>query len=167
MFDPAHTVLPLTAARIAGQLHELGIRFGRVDENEIIASFTGDSDHRLSIVFCVEGPWLAITSTVGDEFTADQLHAARPLISCWNVDHRFTAGYLATSSDGASEVVTQYQVPVAEGLTDAQLRVHLEVAVSSAGSFWSELRARLVLANTAAAGPSAADLEAWLEHGAA
>jgi Putative bacterial sensory transduction regulator len=145
MINPDEVPMPLTNGRVAGQVHQHGIRFGPGSEGGVVASF-GDSDDSDKAVFIsleVEGddecPIFVVTSTTRGTLDAEQAVRAVAVTNRWNAAHRFPTSVVQAGPDGSSVLGTQFHLPAGAGLTDTQLHDLVGLAVSSALQFWREL----------------------------
>jgi Putative bacterial sensory transduction regulator len=157
-------ILPVTSSRIVAQLHELGIRIRPRQGDDILAVFGGADEPDLLVVFSIEGAVMTVRAFSDEHLGPEQLLAAPGLCNSWNAGYRFPTASVVTHEE-RELIVSRYHVPVANGLTDLQLRLHLECSLDATLRFWEDFRRKLAeIQDQLEPTVSADDLEAWLER---
>jgi len=158
-------ILPLTSTRMVAQLHEIGIRIRQSDDGRILAAFGEPGELQFLTILSVEETYLCVRSQVQQEFSADQMLVASTACNNWNRQHRFPVAVVADDGGARDWIVCRCQVPAGNGLTDLQLRIHLECALQAIGVCWHDLVGQLAeVRATEETAVTASELEAWLDR---
>jgi Putative bacterial sensory transduction regulator len=167
MSADAHHILPVTQPRMIAQLHELGIRFHSGDNDEIVARFGDDDTLTILVAYSVDGPVMCMRSQATIDLGSDEMLAAPGLCNEWNGTHRFPNA-MAVTTETECSLLGSIQVPAGLGLTDLQLRAHLEVGTAATMELWLCLQSRFEEIRSQLSCPlSVEELEGWLERGSA
>jgi hypothetical protein len=158
-------ILPVTSTRVVAQLHEIGIRIRQGDDGRILAAFGEPGELEFLAILSVEDTYLCVRSQVREEFSADQMLVASTACNNWNRQHRFPVAVVADDGGERDWIVCRYQVLAGNGLTDLQLRIHLECALHAIGVCWHELVGQLAeVRATQETAVTASELETWLDR---